>query len=243
VSGSPAPRPGLSVVIPVYNERENLAPLHSELMAVMKSVPGAYEMLFVDDGSTDGSAEVLRQMRAADPQVRVLTFARNAGQSAAMDAGFKGARGDVVVTLDADLQNDPADIPRLVEALAGWDAVVGVRRKRQDNLVRRVSSRVANYVRNRLSDETITDTGCSLKAFRRAALSRLVLYDGMHRFLPTLLKMEGFRVREIPVGHRPRRHGDSKYGIGNRLLPSFMDLLAVRWMKRRKLRYEVKDDI
>ncbi len=243
MSGSPPPGPGLSLVIPVYNERENLGPLHSELTAVMTSLPVAYEILFVDDGSTDGSAGVLRQMRAADPRVRVLTFARNAGQSAAMDAGFKGARGDVVVTLDADLQNDPADIPRLIEALGEWDAVVGVRRKRQDNLVRRVSSRVANYVRNRLSDETITDTGCSLKAFRRAALSRLVLYDGMHRFLPTLLKMEGFRVREIPVGHRPRRHGDSKYGIGNRLLPSFMDLLAVRWMKRRRLRYEVKDDI
>ena len=197
----------------------------------------------MDDGSTDGSDVVLRGLRDADPRVRVLTFARNAGQSAAMDAGFKSARGEVVVTLDADLQNDPGDIPRLLEALPGWDAVVGVRQERKDNLVRRVSSRVANYVRNRLSDETITDTGCSLKAFRGNALRRVVLYDGMHRFLPTLLKMEGFRVREIPVGHRPRRHGESKYGIGNRLLPSFMDLLAVRWMKRRKLRYEVKDDI
>ncbi len=192
---------------------------------------------------TDGSDAVLRGLRAVDPRVRVLTFAGNAGQSAAMDAGFKSARGDVVVTLDADLQNDPADIPRLLEALKGTDAAVGVRRKREDNLVRRVSSKVANYVRNQLSDETIADTGCSLKAFRRAALQRLVLYNGMHRFLPTLLKMEGFRVQEVPVGHRPRRHGESKYGIGNRLLPSFMDLLAVRWMKRRKLRYEVKDDI
>jgi glycosyltransferase involved in cell wall biosynthesis len=197
----------------------------------------------VNDGSSDGSDAVLRGLKSADPHVRVLTFARNAGQSAAMDAGFKNARGEVVVTLDADLQNDPSDIPRLLEALPGWDAVVGVRHTRRDNLVRRVSSRVANYVRNRLSDETITDTGCSLKAFRGEALRRLVLYDGMHRFLPTLLKMDGFRVREIPVGHRPRRHGESKYGIGNRLLPSFMDLLAVRWMKRRKLRYEVKDDI
>jgi glycosyltransferase involved in cell wall biosynthesis len=197
----------------------------------------------VDDGSTDGSDAILRGLRDADPHVRVLTFKRNAGQSAAMDAGFKSARGEAVVTLDADLQNDPADIPRLLEGLSGWDAVVGVRHQRQDNLVRRVSSRVANYVRNRLSDETITDTGCSLKAFRGTALQRLVLYDGMHRFLPTLLKMEGFRVSEIPVGHRPRRHGESKYGIGNRLLPSFMDLLAVRWMKRRKLHYEVKDDI
>jgi len=242
-NGPTRSRPGISLVIPVYNERDNLAILHSELTAVMKTIGDAYEILFVNDGSTDGSDKVLRDLRAADPSVRVLALARNSGQSAAMDAGFKGAAGDVVVTLDADLQNDPADIPRLLQALDGWDAVVGMRQKRRDNLVRRVSSRVANYVRNRLSDETITDTGCSLKAFRRASLSRIVLYDGMHRFLPTLLKMEGARVREVAVGHRPRRHGTSKYGIGNRLLPSFMDLLAVRWMKRRKLRYEVKDDI
>ena len=242
MNGATHSRPGISLVIPVYNERDNLAQLHSELTRVMASVGDAYEILFVDDGSTDGSDRVLRDLRAADKRLRVLTLARNSGQSAAMDAGFKSAAGEVVVTLDADLQNDPADIPRLLEALSGWDAVVGVRLKRRDNLVRRVSSRVANYVRNRLSDETIVDTGCSLKAFRRASLSRIVLYDGMHRFLPTLLKMEGCRVREVPVGHRPRLHGESKYGIGNRLLPSFMDLLAVRWMKRRKLRYEVKDD-
>ncbi len=233
----------LSVVIPVYNERDNLAPLLEEVQSVMRRLGRPYEVLFVDDGSTDGSDRVLRGLRAARPEVRVVTFERNAGQTAAIDAGFRRARGEVVVTLDADLQNDPADIPRLLAALAGWDAVVGVRASRQDSLVRRVSSRVANYVRNRVSDETITDTGCSLKAFRRPALRRLVLYDGMHRFLPTLLKMEGFRVKELSVGHRPRRHGESKYGIGNRLLPSFMDLLAVRWMKRRKLRYEVKDDI
>lgn len=243
MNGATRSRPGISLVIPVYNERDNLAQLHSELARVMRSIGDAYEILFVDDGSTDGSDRVLRDLRAADGHLRVVTLARNAGQSAAMDAGFKSAAGEVVVTLDADLQNDPADIPRLLEALSGWDAVVGVRRERRDNLVRRVSSRVANYVRNRLSDETIADTGCSLKAFRRASLSRIVLYDGMHRFLPTLLKMEGCRVREVPVGHRPRLHGESKYGIGNRLLPSFMDLLAVRWMKRRKLRYEVKDDI
>jgi len=243
VSAGPKPPPAVSLVIPVYNERDNLALLHREIAEVLKRTGRPYEVVFVDDGSTDGSGEVLRGLKAADPRVRVLTFARNAGQSAAMDAGFKSAAGDVVVTLDADLQNDPADIPRLLEALPGWDSVVGVRARRRDNLVRRVSSRVANFVRNRLSDETITDTGCSLKAFRREALQRLVLYDGMHRFLPTLIKMEGFRVREIPVGHRPRHKGESKYGIGNRLLPSFMDLLAVRWMKRRKLRYEVKDDV
>lgn len=239
----PTPRSiDVSVVIPAYNERDNLAPLLEEVRAVLDGLGLGYEVLFVDDGSTDGSDRVLRDLRAADPRVRVVSLARNAGQSAALDAGFRRARGDVVVTLDADLQNDPADIPLLLAALDGWDAVVGVRVGRRDGLVRRASSRVANFVRNRLSQESIADTGCSLKAFRRAALSRIVLYDGMHRFLPTLLRMEGYRVREVPVEHRARRHGRSKYGIGNRLVPSFVDLLAVRWMKRRKLRYEVKDD-
>ncbi len=242
MSGAPPDRIDLSIVIPVYNERDNLAPLLAEISAVMRGLGRAYEVVFVDDGSTDGSDRVLRELRATHSQVRVVTFARNAGQTAAMDAGFRRARGDVVVTLDADLQNDPADIPRILADLEGWDAVVGVRTRRRDNLVRRVSSKVANYVRNRLSDERIADTGCSLKAYRRAALQKLVLYSGMHRFLPTLLKMEGYRVRETEVRHRPRRHGRSKYGIGNRLLPSFQDLLAVRWMKRRKLRYEVKDE-
>lgn len=232
----------LSVVIPVFNEHENLAPLLRELDGSLKSIGLPYEILVVDDGSTDGSDRVLRDLRPIYPQLRVISFARNAGQTAAMDAGFQRARGDVVVSLDADLQNDPADIPLLLRDLEGWDAVVGVRRNRRDGFVRRASSRVANFVRNRLSDEEISDTGCSLKAYRRSALSRLVLYDGMHRFLPTLMKMDGFRVRETDVGHRPRRHGESKYGIGNRLMPSFVDLLAVRWMKKRKLRYEVKED-
>jgi glycosyltransferase involved in cell wall biosynthesis len=232
----------LSIVIPVYNERDNLEPLLREVAAILSGLEVSHEILVIDDGSTDGSDEALRRLRAVHPALRVVRFARNAGQTAAMDAGFRRARGDVIVTLDADLQNDPADIPRLLRELPGWDAIVGVRQVRRDSLVRRVSSRVANYVRNRLSDETISDTGCSLKAYRREALARLVLYNGMHRFLPTLLKMEGFRVRELPVGHRPRAHGRSKYGISNRLVPSFLDLLAVRWMKRRRLRYEVKDD-
>jgi glycosyltransferase involved in cell wall biosynthesis len=232
----------LTLVIPVYNERDNLEPLMREIGGSLAGAPWRYEVLMVDDGSSDGTDEVLRRLATSHPELRVVRFARNAGQTAAMDAGFRRARGRVVVTLDADLQNDPADIPRLVRELEGWDAVVGVRAVRRDSLVRRVSSRIANYVRNRLSDETITDTGCSLKAYRKEALDRLKLYRGMHRFLPTLLKMEGYRVRELPVGHRARAHGDSKYGIGNRLVPSFVDLLAVRWMKKRALRYEVKDD-
>lgn len=232
----------LSVIVPVYNERDNLRPLLEEIESSVAPLGHSYEIVIVDDGSTDGSDRVLREIRSTHPHLRVISFARNAGQTAAMDAGFGRARGEVVVSLDADLQNDPADIKGLLAEFEGWDAVIGVRTIRRDNLVRRLSSRVANYVRNRLSDEDITDTGCSLKAYRRAALSRITLYDGMHRFLPTLLKMEGFRVREVAVGHRPRRHGRSKYGIRNRLVPSFLDLLAVRWMKKRKLRYEVKDD-
>jgi glycosyltransferase involved in cell wall biosynthesis len=232
----------ISIVVPVYNERDSLAPLLAEVSEAMRPLGRSYEVVFVDDGSTDGSHRVLRELRRRDGRVRTVTFARNAGQTAAMEAGFRRARGALVVTIDADLQNDPADIPALLAQIGDWDAVVGVRIERRDTLVRRVSSRVANYVRNRLSDESISDTGCSLKAYRKDALDRLVLYDGMHRFLPTLLKMEGFRVREVPVSHRPRRHGRSKYGISNRLVPSFMDLLAVRWMKRRKLRYEVKDE-
>ncbi len=232
----------LSLVVPVYNERDNLAILHAEITTALAGHGQAFEILFVDDGSTDGSDAEIRRLRVTDPRVRLVALARNSGQSAAMDAGFRRARGPVVVTLDADLQNDPADIPRLLEALEGWDAVVGRRVRRHDTFARRASSRIANAIRNRLSDENIADTGCSLKAFRREALDRVVLFEGMHRFLPTLLRIEGCRVREVPVGHRPRVRGASKYRIANRLVPAFADLLAVRWMKRRKLRYEVKDD-
>ena len=217
-------------------------PMIHYVLASLEPLGLTCEIVAVDDGSTDGSAAVLDQLRGVHPLLRVIRLTRNAGQTAALDAGFRRSRGAVIVTLDADLQNDPGDIPTLLANLEGFDAVVGVRRTRRDNLIRRISSRVANYVRNRLSDEDITDTGCSLKAYRREVLDRLVLYNGMHRFLPTLIKMEGFRVREVPVGHRPRRHGRSKYGIGNRLVPAFVDLMAVRWMKKRRLHYEVKDD-
>ena len=237
-----APRPDFSVVVPLYNERGNLGPLRNELVPVMESLGGSFEVIFVDDGSTDGSAEVLRALRSADPRIRVLTFERNAGQTAAMAAGFDAARGAVVVTLDADLQNDPRDIPLLIEKLDGYDAVIGWRAQRRDTLLRRASSRIGNAVRNALSDDDIIDTGCSLKAYRREALARIKLFTGMHRFLPTLLKMEGFRVFQVKVGHRPRLSGDSKYGVRNRLVKSFTDLLAVRWMKRRTLRYRVTEE-
>ena len=240
----PAPErlPDISVVIPVYNERGNLEPLRAELVPVLEALGRPFEVLFVDDGSTDGSSEVLRALRAADGRLRVLTFERNAGQTAAMAAGFTASRGTLVVTLDSDLQNDPSDIPLLLERMRDHDAVVGWRGVRQDSWLRRVSSRIGNGVRNYLSDDDIIDTGCSLKAYRREALSRIKLFTGMHRFLPTLLRMEGFRVCQVRVGHRPRLSGDSKYGVRNRLVKSFADLLAVRWMKRRTLHYRVSEE-
>jgi dolichol-phosphate mannosyltransferase len=233
--------PDLSAVVPVYDERESLEWLLAELTASLAATGRSIEVVRVDDGSRDCSTELLDRLATPTPGARVLHFARNAGQSAAVDAGFKAARGGIVVTLDGDGQNDPADIPRLLSAMeAGpFDAAVGYRVRRADGLVRRLSSGVANAVRNRLSGDDIIDTGCSLKAFRREALAGLKLFTGMHRFLPTLLRMEGFTVVQVPVGHRPRRAGTSKYGVGNRVFRAFVDLLAVRWMKRRRLSYEV----
>jgi len=228
--------PQLSIVIPIYNERENLLPLWEELRSKIEPLKRTCEILFVDDGSTDGSAAVLSQIRERSPQVRVLRHDRNRGQTAAFLAGFRAARGEIVITLDGDRQNDPADIPRLLERLPEYDAAVGFRKRRADNWVRLASSRIANAVRNALSGDDIIDTGCTLKAFRRECLEAIPTFDGMHRFLPTLVRMAGHRVCQVEVGHRPRVAGRSKYGIVNRVFRSFSDLMAIRWMKRRYLR-------
>lgn len=232
----------LSVVVPVYNERDNLAPLVEELLPVLRTLGRTFEIVLVNDGSTDGSGEAIDALVSRGVGVRGIHFRANRGQTAAFDAGFRRARGRVVVTLDADLQNDPADIPRLLEALEGHDAAVGWRRERHDTVVRRWSSKIANAVRNRLSGDDIIDTGCSLKAFRAEVLAPIRLYTGLHRFLPTLVKMDGGSVVQLPVNHRERRAGTSKYGISNRAVRAFLDLLAVRWMKNRRLGYEVARD-
>lgn len=236
--------PELSVVIPVYDEEDNLRPLWAELRPVLERIGPDFEVVFVDDGSRDRSAEIIRELRREDGRIRLVQLRQNAGETAASDAGFKAARGRVVVTMDADLQNDPADIPRLLAPLGEYDAVTGwrVNRGEGDSVVRRLSSRIANGIRNRLSDETIRDSGCTFRAFRRECLEGLVLYRGFHRFIPTLLRMRGRRVLEIPVNHRPRRAGRSKYGVMNRAFVAFADLLAVRWMKSRLLRYEISED-
>jgi dolichol-phosphate mannosyltransferase len=235
----------LSVVIPVYNEEENLPHLWPELRSVLEPMGLAFEVVFVDDGSRDRSAELIRGFREADPRVRLVRLKANAGETAATDAGFKSARGRWVVTMDADLQNDSHDIPALLSHLDRWDAVTGWRTNRGegDSIVRRISSRVANRVRNGISDESIQDSGCTFRAFRRECLRGLVLYRGFHRFVPTLLKMRGYRVIEVPVRNRPRRYGQSKYGVLNRVFVATADLLVVRWMKNRLLRYEIAENV
>jgi dolichol-phosphate mannosyltransferase len=237
--------PDLSIVIPVYDEAESLPALWEELRGVLEGLGLASEVIFVDDGSRDHSAEIIRGFREADPRVRLVRLKVNAGETAATDAGFKAARGERVVVMDADLQNDPADIPRLLAHLDRWDAATGwrVTRGDGDGWLRRLSSSIANRVRNRLTGETIQDSGCTLRAFRRECLRDLVLYRGLHRFIPTLLTMRGYRVIEVPVRHRPRRFGRSKYGVWNRAVVAFADLLAVRWMKSRRLRYDVAEDL
>ena len=235
----------LSVVIPVYNEEASLSLLWSELRGVLDRLRLSFEVVFVDDGSRDRSAEIIRSFREADQRVRLVRLKTNGGETAATDAGFKAARGRRIVVMDADLQNDPGDIPMLLAHLDQWDAVTGWRvdRAAGDNLVRRASSRIANRIRNWLSDEAIQDSGCTFRAFRRECLRELVLYRGFHRFIPTLLKMRGYRVIEVPVGHRPRRFGRSKYGVLDRALVAFADLLVIRWMKARFLRYEIVEDV
>ena len=235
--------PTLSICVPVYDEAENLPLLYEAIVKVVDPIGLSTEIVLVDDASRDGSWAEIEKLAERDPRVRGLKFARNCGETAASDAGMRAARGRYVMTMDADLQNDPADIPQFMEALAqGWDCVCGSRvatRGKGDSFVRVASSRVANWVRNRLSQENITDAGCTYRAFRRECVDKLKLYRGLHRFIPTLLKMEGFSVTEIPVSNHPRVYGESKYGVWNRLFKSFRDLLAIRWMKSRLLNYEV----
>ena len=236
--------PDLSVVFPVYNEEENVPILLGEITRALEGKGWTYEIVAVDDGSSDRSLGILRESRSTYPMLRVLALDKNSGQTAALDAGWRAARGKFVVSLDADLQNDPADIPAMMRRLDDTrsDMVIGVRVNRQDTFARRMQSKIGNGVRNWITRDRITDTGCSLKLVRREAIDGVRLFTGMHRFLPTLVRMQGYQVVEMPVNHRPRRFGVSKYGAMNRAFRGLADCLAVRWMSTRNLRYRVKEE-
>jgi dolichol-phosphate mannosyltransferase len=227
--------PEISVVVPLFNEEESIAILQSELRDALKDLN--HEVVFVDDGSVDRTVERIEPAQ----NVRVVRFEKNAGQSAAIFAGLNAARGATLVLIDGDLQNVPADISRLLAEIArGADLVCGYRIKRQDTLVKRVTSRIANAVRSRYTKDGVRDTGCTLKAMRRECVSALLPFKGMHRFIPALVKAAGYRLVEIPVNHRPRRFGQSKYGLGNRALRATMDMFGVRWLLSRRLNYKIK---
>ncbi len=230
----------ISVVVPIKNEEENIFPLAEELERALRG--RTWELIFVDDGSDDQSRAFIEQLQATKPHVRLVAFTRNFGQSSAFDAGFKAARGPIIVTLDGDLQNDPSDIPALLQILEdGADLVVGWRVNRKDTFSKRLTSKLSNYLRRKAGLDHVHDTGCSLKAYRKSALDSIKLFHGLHRFLPALFVMEGFIVKELPVHHRPRTKGTSKYHFFNRNLGPIIDMLGVAWMARRSLRYKLDE--
>ena len=228
--------PAVSVIVPLFNEEENVPILQSELHATLSGLD--HEIVFVDDGSVDRTVDRIETA----PNIRVIRFEKNTGQSAAIYAGLQAARGATAVLIDGDLQNDPADIPRLLAEIGrGADVVCGYRVKRKDTVLKRLTSRIANAVRSRFTKDGVRDTGCTLKAMRRECVSTLVPFKGMHRFIPALIKGAGYRLVEIPVNHRPRRFGRSKYGLGNRALRATIDMFGVRWLLARRLNYKIRE--
>ena len=227
----------LSVVVPVKDEAENIAPLAREIASAIAGETSA-EIVFIDDGSTDATARMLLELKASLPQLRVVQHGRNMGQSRGVRTGVRAARGDIIVVLDGDGQNDPADIPRLLAEFRKSDAtrvglVQGQRARREDSLKKKVASRLANNIRRFLLNDGATDVGCGLKAFRRDAFLALPYFDHMHRYMVALMLREGFEVRFVEVNHRPRLHGSSKYGVFDRLVVGVTDLMGVRWLQRR----------
>ncbi len=225
----------LSVVIPVYNEEGNLEPMLEELESRLGSMSLEYEVIFVNDASTDNSPGILGRLSNSNPgTIRVANHLINCGESAAQATGFRLARGEVVLTMDADQQNDPGDIPNLLDSLdTGTDCVCGVRRKRNDTLVKQFSSWAANGFRNLITGDRVSDAGCTFRVIRRRALGEIPVFNGMHRFLPTILRLQGYRVTEVMINDRPRAAGTSKYGVGNRLWRGIRDCMAMRWYAAR----------
>ncbi len=228
-------RPTLSVVLPCFDEAGALDTLCCELLTVLEARESAFEVILVDDASTDGTADVIRDWCERDVRFVGLFHAGRFGQSAALHTGLRGARGDVLVTMDADGQADPADIPRLLAGLEGADVACGIRRRRADTALKRAASRVGNGFRRAVTGDATTDAGCTFRAMSRRAVAELPTFDGSHRFLPALLRMQGRRIVEVDVSHRPRRTGRSKYGIRDRLWRGILDCLAMLWWRRRAL--------
>lgn len=228
--------PRLSVVIPAFNEEENVIPLAKEVISALSSLPGGFELILVDDASTDSTAQIIQQF--AHPKVRGVFHRVNCGQSAAVASGFQAARGEYVATLDGDGQNDPADLPAMLAQAQreGVDCVTGVRKKRRDTFIRRLSSKVANGFRNWITGDQVSDSGCGIRVVRRSALREIPVFNGMHRFMPTLLRGQGFTVKETEVNHRERVRGVSKYGVHNRLWRGIRDCFGIRWYLKRAVR-------
>jgi len=234
----------LSIVIPIYNEADNIVPLVGEILSALGTLGRTYEIILVDDGSTDGSLRLMKQLHTEYPDiVQFVSFSENNGQTAAFIAGFRAARGRYVATLDGDMQNDPKDLPAMLAQLEaqGVDMVNGVRAKRRDNWIRKISSKIGNGFRNWLTREEVTDVGCSIRIMKRECVAEIPTFNGLHRFFPTLVRMRGFRITEMPVNHRERERGVSKYGVMNRAFVGFHDTLAVRWMLKRVLNWRVAE--
>ncbi|BBI16331.1 Undecaprenyl-phosphate 4-deoxy-4-formamido-L-arabinose transferase [Neochlamydia sp. TUME1] len=232
-----------SVVIPLKNEEDNIVELIEELEPIMLSLKKPWELICVDDGSTDQTLALLTHLLHKKNYLKLLIFKENYGQSSAFAAGFKAAKGEFVITLDGDRQNDPADIPKLVEAINNCDLVCGVRVNRKDPLSKKLISTVANLIRRSICEDGVSDTGCSLKIYRTSALHKIKMYNGMHRFLPALFKIEGLEVQEVAVNHRERIKGKTKYNFFNRSFNTIADLAAVRWMKKRQLKYQINKEL
>ena len=229
-----------SIVIPMKDEEGNVKPLINELEPVMRSLNNEWELICVDDGSVDRTLEILNELSSVKPYLKIIAFDSNYGQSSAFDAGFRSALGEFVITLDGDRQNDPSDIPQMIEMAEQFDLVCGVRKKRRDKWLKRAISYWANAVRSRFCGDGVQDTGCSLKIYRKSCLNNIKMYHGMHRFLPALFKIEGFSVGQLTVNHRERDQGKTKYNFLNRSFNTISDMFAVRWMRKRQLNYRTK---
>ncbi|RUS45013.1 glycosyltransferase family 2 protein [Cohnella sp. AR92] len=232
----------LTIVVPIYNEVENLERLYRAVTDAVQPHAESYEILLVNDGSSDGSYEKLEELAGLDSRVKVMHFEKNCGQTAAIYAGIKHANGRYIATIDADLQTDPNDIFTLMPYMKDYDFANGTRVRRQDSLVKKVSSRIGNGVRNWITKDRVQDTGCPMKLFKREVGESYVLYEGFHRFLPTLARMNGFSVVEVAVTHRPREYGASKYGVLDRAFVGLMDAIVIGWLHKRSIRYKIRGE-